>query len=326
MTAPKMARRVAHLWQQGTRSAHRLDDRTHGWLGLLAGAAKETLRPASGTTAAAMAYYALFSLFPVTLLAIAVASFSLGAATEQQLTVQKLVFYAPALGQLLGPNIDEIVRARGPASIVALAGLIWSASTVFHTVTLTLDGIWSTKRRRPVWKRRGLAMLFVLGLIGSTLLLASLASSMISSLRPWLPDQFIPIGGGISLALAILLDVASFMVLYMLLPHASATWREILPGAIGAGFLWELAKKAFLFFVATYISMSNLVYGSVAAIIAFLTWAYLSSLIFLFGAYLSVSYDRLKQQRREGAGPNRSGTPVRPMAEPSKSIVEPPED
>jgi membrane protein len=269
-----------------------------------------------------MAYYALFSLFPVTLLTIAIASFSLGPASEQQLTVQKLEFYAPALGQLLGPNIDEIVRARGPASVVALVGLFWSASTVFHTVTLTLDGVWSTKRRRPVWKRRGLAMLFVLGLIGSTLFLASLAGS----LRPWLPDEFIPIGGGISLALAILLDVASFMVLYMLLPHGAATWRELLPGAIGAGFLWELAKKAFLFFVATYLSLSNLVYGSVAAIFAFLTWAYLSSLIFLFGAYLSVSYYQLKKQRREAAGLDKGATPVKRVADRPMSNLELPDE
>ncbi len=322
MTAPKMAGHVARLRQQGIRGAHRLDDKTHGWLGLLAGAARDTLRPTSGTTAAAMAYYALFSLFPVTLLTIAIASFSLGPASEQQLTVQKLEFYAPALGQLLGPNIDEIVRARGPASVVALVGLFWSASTVFHTVTLTLDGVWSTKRRRPVWKRRGLAMLFVLGLIGSTLFLASLAGS----LRPWLPDEFIPIGGGISLALAILLDVASFMVLYMLLPHGAATWRELLPGAIGAGFLWELAKKAFLFFVATYLSLSNLVYGSVAAIFAFLTWAYLSSLIFLFGAYLSVSYYQLKKQRREAAGLDKGATPVKRVADRPMSNLELPDE
>jgi uncharacterized BrkB/YihY/UPF0761 family membrane protein len=50
---------------------------------------------------------------------------------------------------------------------------------------------------------------------------------------------------------------------------------EVQPGAIGAGVLWELAKKTF-FFVTTYLSTSNLVYGSVAAIIAFLSWAYLS--------------------------------------------------
>jgi membrane protein len=119
-----------------------------------------------------------------------------------------------------------------------------------------------------------------------------------------------------------LLDIALFMVLYMLLPHGAATWREILPGAIGAGFLWELAKKAFLFFVSTYISISNLVYGSVAAIIAFLAWAYLSGLIFLFGANLSVSYYRRKQQQREAAGPNTSGTLMKRMASPSLSTVE----
>jgi membrane protein len=106
-------------------------------------------------------------------------------------------------------------------------------------------------------------------------------------------------GAGVSLVLAILLDVALFMLLYMILPHGASTWREVFPGAIGAGFLWELAKKAFLSFVSTYISVSNLVYGSVTAIIAFLAWAYLSGLIFLLGAYLSISYFQLKQQQKE---------------------------
>ena len=74
------------------------------------------------------------------------------------------------------------------------------------------------------------------------------------------------------------------------------------PVTIAAGLLWELAKKAFLSFVSTYISVSNLIYGSVAAIIAFLVWAYLSSLIFLFGAFLSVSYFHLRQQQQGAAG------------------------
>jgi membrane protein len=91
------------------------------------------------------------------------------------------------------------------------------------------------------------------------------------------------------------------MVLYTLLPHGAAGWREILPGALAAGLLWELAKKAFLLFVATYISVSNLIYGSVAAIMAFLLWAFLSGLIFLFGAFVSVAYYRLKQQRQAAA-------------------------
>jgi membrane protein len=297
---------MAQLWQQGISNAHRLNERTHGWLGMLAGAANKTLKPNSAITAAAIAYFALFSLFPLTLLSISIASFNLGLLMDQQLIVQKLEFIAPALSQLLGQNFDEIIRARGPVTSIAIIGLIWSASTIFYTLTHTLNKIWGIKRSRPVWKRRGLAILFVLTFVGPALFLASFASSLIANLRTWLPDQTIPIGGGISFVVAILLDVALFMVLYIMLPHGASTWREILPGAIGAGLLWEFAKKAFLFFVSTYISVSNLVYGSVAAIIAFLVWAYLSGLIFLFGAFLSVSYFQLKQQQQEAVGQIRS--------------------
>jgi len=187
--------------------------------------------------------------------------------------------------------------------VIAFVGLIWSASTIFYTLTQTLNGIWGHKRRRPVWKRRGLAILFVLAFVGPALFLASFASSLIANLRTWLPNQIIPLAGALGFGLAILLDVALFMVLYIMLPHGTSTWREILPGAMGAGLLWELAKKAFLLFVSTYISISNLVYGSVAAIIAFLVWAYVSGLIFLFGAYLSVSYYRLKHQKQEAIVP-----------------------
>ena len=195
MAAPKMARDIAQLWQQGIRRAHQLDERTHGWLGLLAGAAQRALNANSAITAAAIAYFALFSLFPLTLLSISIASFNLGPLMDQQLIVQKLEFIAPALGQLLGQNIDEIIRARGPVTGVALVGLIWSASTIFYTLTQTLNEIWGNKRSRPVWKRRGLAILFVLAFVGPALFLASFAGSLIANLRTWLPDQIIPIRG-----------------------------------------------------------------------------------------------------------------------------------
>lgn len=269
---------------------------------MLASAANQALKPETAITAAAIAYFALFSLFPITLLSISIASFSLGPSADRQFIIRRLEFIAPALGELLGENIDEIIEARGPVTSVALVGLIWSASTVFFTLTHTLNEIWGVKQRRALWKRRGLAILFVLVFVGPTLFLASFAGSMIAHLRTSLPDPIISMGGGVSWVLAILLDVALFMVLYIMLPHGASTWRVILPGALAAGLLWELAKKAFLSLVATYISVSNMVYGSVAAMIAFLVWAYLSGLIFLFGAYLSVAYFQLKRQQKEPAG------------------------
>ena len=81
---------------------------------MLASAAKETLKPDTAITAAAIAYFALFSLFPITLLSISIASFSLGPLMDRQLIIQKLEFIAPAMGQLLGQNIDEIIKSSGP--------------------------------------------------------------------------------------------------------------------------------------------------------------------------------------------------------------------
>jgi len=270
--------------------AHKANELSKGWLGILWLAIQQTLKPNTSIMASAIAYFALFSLFPLILLSISIASFSFEPNIDEHVIVQRLEFVAPALSQLLGKNIDQIVQACGTVSSVAVISLIWSASSVFYTLTHTLNEIWHKEKKRATWKIRGLAILFVLAFVGPTLLLISLAGSVLANLRFWLPNQILPLSTGISLSLTILLDIILFMALYMLLPHGKSTWREILPGAMTAGILWELAKKIFLAFVSTYISVSNLVYGTVAVIIAFLAWAYLSSLIFLFGAYISFSY------------------------------------
>jgi|SRR5665648_189069 len=299
MADTTIAKTMAHLRQLGISRLQWLDQHTNGWLGMISGAVGEVFKPDSSIKAAAIAYFALFSLFPLTLLSISVASFVYGPLMDKQLILQKMEFIAPALGQLLGQNFDEIVKARGQVTGFALVGLIWSASTIFNTLTLTLNKIWGHERRRPVWKRRGLAIILVLTFVGPALFLASFAGSMIANLRTFLPTQIIPVGDGMSFMAAILFDIVLFMMIYFLLPHGVSTWREILPGAVGAGLLWEFAKKAFLYFVSTYISISNLIYGSVAAIIAFLMWAYLSGLIFLFGAFLSVSFYQRKHQQEK---------------------------
>lgn len=291
-----MPKFVTDLWQLGIRIARTLNERTNGWLWVLANAIKKTLMPETAIMASAIAYISLFSLFPLILLSISLASFSFGPAMDQHVIIQRLEFVAPALGQLLGQNIDEIIRARGPVTGFALLSLIWSASTIFYTLTHTLNEIWHVKQRRSSWKMRGAAILFVFIFVGPTLFIISLVGSVIANIRFWLPEQIIPFGFGVSLLLTILLDITLYMALYTILPHGTSTWREILAGAIGAGIFWELAKKTFLSFVSTYISITNLVYGTVATIIAFLLWAYISSLIFIFGAYLSVSYWQLNQK------------------------------
>lgn len=280
--------------------AHKANELSRGWLGILWTAVQQTLRADTSLMASGIAYFSLFSLFPLILLSISIASFRIGPAfvVDEQIIVQELEFIAPALGQLLSDNIDQIIRARGSVSSVALISLIWSSSSVFYTLTHTLNNIWHIRQGRAAWKRRGVAILFVLAFVGPTLFLFSLAGSLLTNLRFWLPDMILPFTEWISTALTILLDITMFMAIFMSLPHGKATWREIIPGAVSAGLLWEAAKKIFIAFVATYVSISNLVYGTVATIIAFLFWAYIGSLVFIFGAHISVANWEQKQKTK----------------------------
>jgi len=76
-----------------------------------------------------------------------------------------------------------------------------------------------------------------------------------------------------------------FAFIYKFMPRAEVTWRDTLPGAFLAGLLWELAK--YIFASSLQYFHYDQIYGSVGAVVAVLTWSYVSSLILLFGAQLT---------------------------------------
>jgi membrane protein len=262
------------------------------WLGVSWQSFRATFMPESALTAAAISYFTLFSLFPLTLLTVAIGSIWLDPMLAESEVVTQMEFVAPALGELLGTNIERIVRARGSITSFAVLTLLWSASNIFNVLTRAADKIWNVDEKRPSWRRRGLAMLIVLTISG-LLLAASFAESTIWTIvNTLLPDEIKRIRPYTDRFWAVFLSVTLFTALYYLLPHRKLTLWQVLPGAIGAGALWELAKQGFLYFVTSYLSRSNLVYGSFATLTVFLTWVYFSSLIFIFGAYLNVKYQQ----------------------------------
>jgi membrane protein len=259
------------------------------WLHLIWLSFRAALAPESALTAAAISYFTLFSLFPLTLLTVAIGSIWLDPMLAESEVVTQLEFAAPALSELLGKNIERIVRARSTITGFALLTLLWSASNIFNVLTRTSDKIWDVNKRRSLWRQRGLAILLVLSISG-LLLAASFAESTIwTIINTLLPDEFQQMRPLTDRFWAVFLSVALFAALYYFLPHVKLTLRQVLPGAVGAGVLWELAKQGFQYFVTSYLSRSNLVYGSFATITVFLTWAYFSSIIFMFGAYLNVN-------------------------------------
>jgi membrane protein len=83
-----------------------------------------------------------------------------------------------------------------------------------------------------------------------------------------------------------LVTVALFALVYRLVPNGRVTLRDTLPSAVIAGLLWEAAKYVFANSLQYF--HYDEIYGSVGAVVAVLTWSYVSSLILMFGAQLSV--------------------------------------
>jgi membrane protein len=91
-------------------------------------------------------------------------------------------------------------------------------------------------------------------------------------------------------ALSFLITVALFVVVYRFMPRAQVALKDSLPGAFLGGLLWEIAK--YVFALSLNYFHYDQIYGSVGAVVAVLTWSYVSSLILLFGAQLTAVFHR----------------------------------
>ena len=278
-----------------------LDERTDGWFVLFFEALRDVLAFKSSLYGAATAYFALFSIFPLILLTIGIASFWWDPQNVWQGIISRLEYVVPALDELLGNYLDQIIASRGAITRLSAIALLWSASSIIYMLTRAMDALWEGVMVRPAWRHRVLAI--VVTLAGAALLLAiSFAwGVVVPVLNRNVPDQIIRVSPQLSWLGTAFLSVALLALLYYMLPNMRMRWRDVLLGAVVAGLLWELAKQALLFFVANYLTGSNLIYGSMTTIIVFLTWAYVSSLIFLFGGHVNVRYKRRRQARRKAA-------------------------
>jgi len=142
----------------------------------------------------------------------------------------------------------------------------------------------------------------MVGLVGLLLSASVLATSFVVKLRD-VASQLSPrqierytllttVGSAfwqfVFFAVSYLITVALFVVVYRFMPRAEVTLRDTLPGAFLGGLLWELAK--YIFALSLHYFHYDQVYGSVGAVVAVLTWSYVSSLILLFGAQLTAVF------------------------------------
>jgi membrane protein len=304
-----------------------IDRRLGGWLTLLVHTGLAFRQDDGGAMARSIAYFALFSLFPLLLILLSFSSAVLVAEEAGQTVLNWVEQYMPAALSLVQENIEDILVAQttsrrdpvGVGSILALVALLWSASGVFAAIYRSVNRAWGNPKSKLFWSDRLYGMAVVL-LVGFLLLVTTLASTLVGLVRSWsqghpavslLGWQPLADPGAMRLwdwLLTLLLPLVTplaFILLYRTIPRKRIGWRDVWLGGLGAGLMWEVMRRLYTWYLAnlagyTWTSSVGLAFGSVGAIIGFLLWAYLSALIMLLGAEFTAQY----------SGWRRAGHPV----------------
>src|SRR5215216_3643101 len=248
------------------------------------------------TSAAAMSYFGLMALFPALLLMFGISN---KLAAGSQLLTHAVDVY-PGSSRFLRETIEAFSNIGVGAIITCVILVFWAGSWVFAVIERALNRIWGAISR-TFWHGRALTVGMV-AVVGLLLALSVLMTSLLVALRG-ISDRFSPRQiARYSLLLtassafwqvlfaagSYLITVALFVFIYRFMPRAEVTVRDALPGAFLAGLLWEIAK--YIFASSLQYFHYDQIYGSVGAVVAVLTWSYVSSLILLFGAQLTAVF------------------------------------
>jgi membrane protein len=257
---------------------------------------------------AALAYYALFSLFPLLLLAISTIGFMLEAGMPLAVDAQSLVLQAseqalPQATDLVEQIIVTTRQTRGGTGVIGLIVLIWSASHFYTHLRLSLNVMWDTGLPQGIigvmrLRVTALAMVLSTGLLFFLLIVSDGLLAIIAryvTLLPW-SDTVWLLGRPL---LITGLTALLFALIYRIMPSAPVRLVDVWPGAIVAAVGWELLKWGFVWYATSFADWTRL-YGPIAGVIGLLLWLYLSAQLVLFGAEFSAAYSRQLAQKHAG--------------------------
>jgi membrane protein len=254
--------------------------------------------------AAALAYYAVFSLAPLLILAIALTGLIFGDEAAQNQV-------AEALDDAVGPEVAQVIQgaianASEPssgilASIIGLGALLLGASGFFGALQDALNTIWDVTPEtgggiKGLIKNRLLQFLMVL-LLGFLLLLSLVASVVVSAVI-----NFLQLGSFlqyINLIVSFALITLLFALVYKVLPDIEISWRDVWVGAAVTSLLFTIGKLL----IGLYLGSSAVgsAYGAAGSLIVLLVWIYYSAQVFLMGAEFTKVYTQQFGSREEEA-------------------------
>jgi membrane protein len=256
------------------------------------------------THAAAIAYYALLSLFPFLLLLLSVLGALTADPVERDAVVTFLFRYFPRQFDFITRQFDAFRGQRVQLGVGGLLALTWAALGVFNAVSSAVNHAWGAESRRSFLKHRLVSFVMMLSAGGIFVLALLIASATKVSQTRWFFSIVERVGwlawlGSLtaSYAATLLLIMCIALVFYFI-PNVRVRFRDVWPGAIVTGLLWQGAFAAFSWY-ARDLARWNMIHGSIAAVVVFLLWVYVSAVILLYGVELTASYVRLQATATE---------------------------
>lgn len=279
---------------------------------------------------AALAYYTIFSIAPLLIIAIAVAGFFFGAeAARGEIFIQ----LRGLIGDAGASAIEGMVKSAsqtGGGTFAAVAGvvtLLLGATSVFGELQTDLDRIWDSpppKESGIIGLIRGRLLSFgmVLGL-GFLLLVSLILTAALSALGHFWGDA-LP-GGEILLqvvnfVIGFVVITGLFAMIYKLLPRCPIGWKDVWIGAIVTSLLFSLGKLL----IGLYLGKSSVTssFGAAGSLVVVLLWVYYSSQIFLLGAEFTRAYAYRHGTRKAHPKPAPSVSAAKPDEATAPSAAE----
>jgi Ca2+-transporting ATPase len=268
---------------------YQIDQRTHhAWARILL-AFKSFLRIEGPQRAAAFAYYSFFSLFPLIILLVTIASFFIDRDKAGAEVIAFVKSYVPITGemqQFISGAIGGVVKIRGKAGVIAFGTLVWSSMQFFSTLVHATNLVWGSESYN--WWRLPLKSLILLGIMVSALLLGLAVPVVGHMAQKWLfpvNDFHSWLSGVGSFAILFLMAYFNLALLYKLAPRRTTRFSEVWAAALCVTALLMAAESLFVIYLKNFAKF-NAVYGTFGGILALLLWIYLSGCIFIFGACL----------------------------------------
>lgn len=251
--------------------------------------------------AAALAFYTIFSLAPLLIIAVAIAGFFIGQSTIQEQIVRLVLRYVQ------NEDVSEFVRtilinfsapqSSWVATLLSLGGLFFGATAVFTELRNTLNDIWDAPPRvdsgisRMILNRL-LALVMVVG-SGFTLVALVVLDTVFSHALDWV--SLLPVDSpylGMALSYLLFFSVTTLIIalIYKYIPDRSIAWSDVWIGAISTALLFAIGRQL----IGVFLSYTTIAtpYGAAGSLAILLIWTYFSAQIFFLGAEFTQVYTR----------------------------------